>query len=77
MLIFMIVKMLDREARRCVVAGVARGLITIPEAAMLAGVSHQVVRYWCRRINWKRVRHRRISDWWTRAMKRGAAGRRL
>lgn len=46
--IFMIVKIKDPDARRAAVQLLRRGAITVPEAAMLAGVSIQVVRYWCK-----------------------------
>lgn len=47
-----------------------RGLITVPEAAELAGVSRQVVRYWCRAagIVVGQSRHARLSKEWRKAM---------
>lgn len=46
--IYPFVKMLDPDARRAVVTLMRRGVITLPEAARLAGVSRPVVRYWCK-----------------------------
>ena len=45
--IFTFVKMKDPNARRAAVKLLARGSITVSEAATMAGVSRQVVRYWC------------------------------
>lgn len=46
--IFPFVKMIDPDARRAVVTLMRRGVVTLPEAARLAGVSRPVVRYWCK-----------------------------
>lgn len=45
--IFTIVKIKDPDARRAAVRLLRRGTITVSEAASMAGVSRQVVRYWC------------------------------
>ncbi|TAL43827.1 MAG: hypothetical protein EPN91_05580 [Salinibacterium sp.] len=41
--------MIDLETKRAVLTMIQRGLVTVPEAARLAGVQRQLVRYWCRR----------------------------
>lgn len=46
--IFTFVKIIDPDARRAAVTLLRRGTITVSEAAVLAGVSRQVVRYWCK-----------------------------
>lgn len=46
--IFTFVKTIDPDARRAAAALLQRGTLTVPEAAALAGVSRQVVRYWCK-----------------------------
>lgn len=63
----------DAEARRIVVALMAAGLVTLPEAAQLAGVSRHLVRYWCTRadVDWKRVRNMRLARWWSKEARNG------
>ena len=65
-------KMLDPDARRAVVLLMGRGLITLPEAARLAGVSRPVVRYWCKiaGIEIGQAREARLSKEWRKAMRR-------
>lgn len=47
-----------------------RGTVTVAEAAELAGVSRQVVRYWCRAagIVIGQSRRARLSKEWRKAM---------
>lgn len=63
----------DAEARRIVVALMKAGLVTLPEAAQLAGVSRHLVRYWCKRadVEWKRVRTARIGMMWRKEARNG------
>jgi predicted HTH domain antitoxin len=60
----------DPEARRAVVLLISRGMITVPEAAQLAGVSRQLVRAWCRtrKVSLDRARKARIAKLWRRAL---------
>lgn len=51
----------DPVARRAVVTLLIRGLITVPEAARLAGVSRRLVSYWL-----GRARARALARRWTR-----------
>lgn len=52
----------DPEARRAVLLLISRGLISVHEARLLAGVSRQLVHGWCRSkgINPTRARQQRI-----------------
>lgn len=63
----------DAEARRIVVSLMRAGLVTLPEAAELAGVSRHLVRYWCTRadVNWKRVRTARNVRAWRKEARNG------
>jgi len=63
---------LDRDARRAALALLARGLIRPHEAAELAGVSLQVVNYWCKRagIDWERVRRTNLTRAWRKEIAR-------
>jgi hypothetical protein len=68
---FYVRKMLkDPEARRAVLLLISRGVITVPEAARLAGVSRQLVRAWCksRKMSVDRARNARITREWRKAM---------
>lgn len=67
-------KLIDREARRATVALLARGVLRPHEAATLAGVSLQLVRYWCRiaGVDWARIRNRRNADAWRKELQNGA-----
>lgn len=60
----------DPEARRAVLLLISRGMVTVPEAAQLAGVSRQLVRAWCksRRMSVDRARKARIAKLWRSAM---------
>lgn len=51
----------------------SRGMITIPEAAALAGVSRQLVRHWAKRskVDWRRMRLTKLADAWRKEMGRG------
>lgn len=66
----MIVKIKDPDARRAAVLLLRRGTITVPEAAVLAGVSIQVVRYWCKvaRIEIGQARGAVITKAWRRTL---------
>lgn len=65
-------KIIDPDARRAAVTLLRRGLLTVPEAAALAGVSRQVVRYWCKaaRIEIGQSREAVIARLWRRAVSR-------
>ena len=58
----------DDEARSAALALLARGMITPSQAAELAGVSRQLVRYWLRHagIDWRRAWQRRQASMWRR-----------
>jgi hypothetical protein len=62
----------DIEARRAVVTLMRRGLVTVPEAAALAGVSRQLVRHWCKRarIVIGQSRNTRIANEWRKVINR-------
>lgn len=70
--IFPFVKIIDPDARRAVVLLMRRGLVTLPEAARLAGVSRPVVRYWCKvaGIEIGKARNAAITKAWLKAMNR-------
>lgn len=42
--------------------------MTVPEVAQRAGVSRQLVRYWCKRagVNFAKVRAAKINSIWSR-----------
>jgi hypothetical protein len=73
--IFTFVKTIDPDARRAAVTLLRRGTITVSEAAALAGVSRQVVRYWCKsaRIGIGATRAVMIGKAWRRAMIRSTS----
>lgn len=58
----------DPDARRAALALLRRGLITVPEAAQMAGVSRQLVRHWCQRsgIDWAQIRSAALAKRWRR-----------
>jgi predicted HTH domain antitoxin len=58
----------DDEARSAAVSLLARGMITPAQAAELAGVSRQLVRYWIKAagIDWRRAWERRQAGMWRR-----------
>ena len=58
----------DQEARSAALALLARGMLTPGQAARLAGVSHQLVRYWLKTagIDWRRAWARRQASMWRR-----------
>jgi hypothetical protein len=58
----------DDEARSAAVSLLARGMITPGQAAELAGVSRQLVRYWIKAagIDWRRAWERRQAGMWRR-----------
>lgn len=62
----------DPVARRAAIAILKRGLMTVPEVASHAGVSRQLVRYWCKRsrVNFAKVRLTRIGKMWSREISR-------
>jgi transposase-like protein len=70
--IYPFVKMLDPDARRAAVALLRRGTITVSEVAALAGVSRQVVRYWCKaaRIDIGKARSLMLAKAWRRTLRR-------
>lgn len=58
------------EAQRAVLRLISRGLVTIPEAAQLAGVSRHLIRAWCksRKIKPGQARQVRIAREWRKVM---------
>lgn len=58
----------DDEARSAALGLLARGLITPGQAAEMAGVSRQLVRYWLKHagIDWRRAWSRRMAGLWRR-----------
>jgi hypothetical protein len=70
--ILTIVKIKDPDARRAALSLIRRGIITVPEAAELAGVSRQVVHYWCRAAGVVAGQSRSavLAKAWRRAMTR-------
>lgn len=62
--------MKDPEAKRAVLLAISRGLLTVPEAAQLAGVSRHLIRRWCasRRMSVDRARRERNVKIWRRLL---------
>jgi hypothetical protein len=60
----------DPEAKRAVLLLIARGMITVPEAAQLAGVSRQLIHAWCgsKRMSTTRARQAKITRAWRKAL---------
>lgn len=58
------------EAQRAVLRLIARGLVTVPEAAMLAGVSRHLIRSWCksRGLSVDRARKVRLAKLWRKGI---------
>jgi hypothetical protein len=65
--------MIDAETKRAVLTMIRRGWVSVPEAAKLAGVQRQLVRYWCRRarIVPERARNAVIARRWRKVMNEG------
>lgn len=63
----------DPEAKRAALGLLARGMVTIAEAAEHAGVSRQLMHHWVRRagVDWRRIRQARRATWWRKELKRG------
>lgn len=66
-------RLIDSDARRVALSLLAQGLARPHEVASLAGVSLQVVHYWCRRagVDWERTRGRRLATAWRKGMRNG------
>ena len=62
--------MKDLQARRAAVAMLAKGLMTVPEVAALAGVSRQLVRHWARHLRWAAIREHRNAKLWRKEIGR-------
>jgi transposase-like protein len=64
----------DFETRQAVVALLARGEVTVSDAARLAGVSRQTARYWATSagVQWRKIRRRRLAVLWRREMHNGS-----
>lgn len=60
----------DPEAKRAVLLAISRGLLTVPEAAQLAGVSRHLIRRWCgsRGMSVDRARRARNVKIWRRLL---------
>lgn len=65
-------KAIDPAARWAAIGLLARGIITIAEAAKLAGVSRQLMHKWVdiARVDHRRIRRRRIAQLWRRAIRK-------
>jgi transposase-like protein len=61
----------DENTRSAAVALLEQGDATLSEAARLAGVSRQVVRYWAETadVDWKRAREKKLAEQWRTARK--------
>lgn len=68
--IFTFVKIKDTQARRAAVRVLRRGSMTVSEVAAIAGVSRQVVRYWCRAagVDIGRARQLLLAKLWRRTL---------
>lgn len=62
----------DPNARRAVRSMLARGLLTLSEAAEIAGVSRQLARQWAADIRWQEIRRQRLADLFRKELKRGS-----
>jgi hypothetical protein len=62
----------DPDVRRAVLALLAQGMITIPEAARLGDVSRPLIRHWCKRaeIDWRKARAARLLRAWNKELSR-------
>jgi len=62
----------DPEARRAVLMMIKRGMVTVPEAARLAGVSRQLIRSWCKAdgVSVDRARLLLLTKQWRRLLAR-------
>ena len=60
----------DPEAKRAVLRAISRGLLTVPEAAQLAGVSRQLIHRWCasRGMSTSRARASKNIKLWRRLL---------
>lgn len=58
--------------RAAVLTILRRGAMTIPEVAVYAGVSVQLIRAWCKaeRVDWRKARAQRNGVEWARARER-------
>jgi len=63
----------DTEAKRAALALLARGMVTIAEAAEHAGVSRQLMHHWVKRagVDWQRIRRARRARWWRKELRNG------
>jgi transposase-like protein len=63
-------QMRNEDIKRAALALLAKGLVTMSEAARLAGVSRQLVRYWARDIPVDDVREQLLLKMWARKLGR-------
>lgn len=56
----------DHNKKAAAVELVGRGYATIAEVAELAGVSHQIARFWVRNLDWKAARRKYLARLWNR-----------
>jgi transposase-like protein len=63
----------DPEARRALLALLAKGEASLGEVAALAGVSLQTAWYWCDKagVDWKRMRDAKLGKAWRRELHNG------
>ena len=60
----------DQTAKNVALILLSKGLITMPEATKLAGVSRQLMRHWAKDIPWERNRDAVVAKLWRAAIKR-------
>jgi hypothetical protein len=62
--------MVDPETRNAVLTLIRRGLASVPEAARLAGVQRQLIRFWCKRarIVPNKARNAILSKQWRKIL---------
>lgn len=66
----------DSVTRAACLRMLGSGLVSAGEVALLAGVTRQLVDYWCRAdaLDWKTARQRKLAGQWRSAVQ-GSAGR--
>jgi hypothetical protein len=62
-------QMTDDHIKRAALSLLSRGLITQSEAARLAGISRQNMRYWARDIDCERARETYLAALWIKKTK--------
>ena len=62
----------DISTKHAALKLVSRGLTTQSEAAMLAGITRQLMRYWCSDIDVEKARNEYLWNLWRKTVKRSA-----